>query len=54
MILLAPFLFALFDQTVVGTALPVIVTDLHGNDLCVRVVTISTAHLDDQRPDLTR
>ena len=29
-ILLALFLFAL-DQTVVGTALPRIVTDLHGN-----------------------
>ena len=38
-ILLALFLFAL-DQTVVGTALPVIVTDLHGNDLYVWVVTI--------------
>jgi len=31
-ILLALFLFAL-DQTVVGTALPRIVTDLHGNQL---------------------
>ncbi len=38
-ILLALFLFAL-DQTVVGTALPVIVTDLKGNDLYVWVVTI--------------
>ena len=38
-ILLALFLFAL-DQTVVGTALPVIVTDLQGNDLYVWVVTI--------------
>jgi EmrB/QacA subfamily drug resistance transporter len=38
-ILLALFLFAL-DQTVVGTALPVIVTDLNGNDLYVWVVTI--------------
>ena len=38
-ILLALFLFAL-DQTVVGTALPVIVTDLHGNDLYIWVVTI--------------
>ena len=38
-ILLALFLFAL-DQTVVGTALPVIVTNLHGNDLYVWVVTI--------------
>ncbi len=38
-ILLALFLFAL-DQTVVGTALPVIVTDLNGNNLYVWVVTI--------------
>ncbi len=38
-ILLALFLFAL-DQTVVGTALPVIVTDLNGNSLYVWVVTI--------------
>jgi EmrB/QacA subfamily drug resistance transporter len=38
-ILLALFLFAL-DQTVVGTALPRIVTDLHGNDLYTWVVTI--------------
>src|SRR6266513_4790930 len=38
-ILLALFLFAL-DQTVVGTALPQIVTDLHGNDLYVWAVTI--------------
>lgn len=38
-ILLAMFLSAL-DQTVVGTALPVIVTDLHGNELYVWVVTI--------------
>ena len=38
-ILLALFLFAL-DQTVVGTALPVIVTDLQGNNLYVWVVTI--------------
>src|SRR5712664_2671747 len=38
-ILLALFLFAL-DQTVVGTALPRIVTDLKGNDLYVWVVTI--------------
>jgi len=38
-ILLALFLFAL-DQTVVGTALPVIVTDLHGNDLYTWVVTV--------------
>ena len=38
-ILLALFLFAL-DQTVVGTALPVIVTDLNGNELYTWVVTI--------------
>lgn len=38
-ILLAPFLCAL-DQTVVGTALPVIVTDLHGNNLYTWVVTV--------------
>jgi multidrug resistance protein len=38
-ILLALFLFAL-DQTVVGTALPRIVTDLKGNDLYVWAVTI--------------
>jgi EmrB/QacA subfamily drug resistance transporter len=38
-ILLALFLFAL-DQTVVGTALPVILTDLAGNDLYVWAVTI--------------
>jgi MFS family permease len=38
-ILLALFLFAL-DQTVVGTALPVIVTDLHGNNLYTWVVTV--------------
>ncbi len=38
-ILLALFLFAL-DQTVVGTALPVIVTDLNGNEFYVWVVTI--------------
>ena len=38
-ILLALFLFAL-DQTVVGTALPKIVTDLKGNDLYVWAVTI--------------
>ncbi|HTC85512.1 MAG TPA: hypothetical protein VK656_02345, partial [Candidatus Acidoferrum sp.] len=38
-ILLAMFLFAL-DQTVVGTALPRIVTDLHGNDLYAWAVTI--------------
>jgi EmrB/QacA subfamily drug resistance transporter len=38
-ILLALFLFAL-DQTVVGTALPRIVTDLHGNSLYVWVVTV--------------
>ena len=38
-ILLALFLFAL-DQTVVGTALPVIVTDLNGNDLYVWAVTV--------------
>ena len=38
-ILLALFLFAL-DQTVVGTALPKIVTDLHGNDLYTWSITI--------------
>ncbi len=38
-ILLAMFLSAL-DQTIVGTALPRIVTDLHGNELYVWVVTI--------------
>ncbi|MFL5779362.1 MAG: MDR family MFS transporter [Chloroflexota bacterium] len=38
-ILLALFLFAL-DQTVVGTALPVIVTDLHGNNLYTWAVTV--------------
>jgi EmrB/QacA subfamily drug resistance transporter len=38
-ILLAMFLFAL-DQTVVGTALPVILTDLTGNELYTWVVTI--------------
>jgi EmrB/QacA subfamily drug resistance transporter len=38
-ILLALFLFAL-DQTVVGTALPRIVTDLRGNDLYTWVVTV--------------
>jgi EmrB/QacA subfamily drug resistance transporter len=38
-ILLALFLFAL-DQTVVGTALPRIVTDLKGNDLYAWVVTV--------------
>jgi multidrug resistance protein len=38
-ILLALFLFAL-DQTVVGTALPVIVTELNGNDLYVWAVTV--------------
>src|SRR5450755_3878735 len=38
-ILLALFLFAL-DQTVVGTALPRIVTDLKGNELYTWVVTV--------------
>jgi EmrB/QacA subfamily drug resistance transporter len=38
-ILLALFLFAL-DQTVVGTALPIIVTDLHGNEFYTWAVTI--------------
>jgi EmrB/QacA subfamily drug resistance transporter len=38
-ILLAMFLFAL-DQTVVGTALPRIVTELHGNDLYAWAVTV--------------
>src|SRR5262245_10611753 len=37
--ILGAILLAL-DQTVVGTALPVIVTDLNGNDLYVWVVTI--------------
>jgi len=38
-VLLGLFLTAL-DQTIVGTALPKIVTDLHGNDLYTWVVTI--------------
>ena len=38
-ILLGLFLSAL-DQTIVGTALPRIVTDLHGNELYTWVVTI--------------
>src|SRR6476661_8152142 len=38
-ILLALFLFAL-DQTVVGTALPIIVTDLNGNSLYTWAVTV--------------
>ena len=38
-ILLALFLFAL-DQTVVGTALPVIITDLHGEELYTWSVTV--------------
>src|SRR6266542_1400448 len=38
-ILLALFLFAL-DQTVVGTALPVIITDLHGDALYTWSVTV--------------
>src|ERR671926_357670 len=38
-ILLALFLFAL-DQTVVGTALPKIITDLRGNELYTWSVTI--------------
>src|SRR6476620_5613977 len=38
-ILLALFLFAL-DQTVVGTALPRIITDLNGNELYTWSVTI--------------
>ena len=38
-ILLVLFLFAL-DQTVVGTALPVIITELGGNDLYVWAVTV--------------
>jgi EmrB/QacA subfamily drug resistance transporter len=38
-VLLALFLAAL-DQTIVGTALPRILTDLHGNDLYTWVVTI--------------
>ena len=50
-ILLALFLFAL-DQTVVGTALPRIVTDLNGNDLYTWVGHDLPADGDDQRPDL--
>ena len=38
-ILLAMFLFAL-DQTIVGVALPKIVTDLQGNDLYTWAVTV--------------
>ena len=38
-ILLALFLFAL-DQTVVGTALPRIITDLHGEELYTWAVTV--------------
>src|SRR2546426_8981890 len=38
-ILLALFLFAL-DQTVVGTALPKIVTDLKGNEVYTWAVTV--------------
>ena len=38
-VLLALFLGAL-DQTIVGTALPQIVTDLNGNELYTWVVTI--------------
>src|SRR4051794_35677428 len=38
-ILLALFLFAL-DQTVVGVALPKIVTDLNGNDLYTWAITV--------------
>jgi EmrB/QacA subfamily drug resistance transporter len=38
-ILLGLFLSAL-DQTIVGTALPTVVTDLHGNSLYIWVVTI--------------
>jgi EmrB/QacA subfamily drug resistance transporter len=38
-VLLALFLAAL-DQTIVGTALPTILTDLHGNDLYTWVVTV--------------
>ena len=50
-ILLALFLFAL-DQTVVGTALPVIVTDLHGNDLYTWVVTVYLLTSTISGPDL--
>ena len=50
-ILLAMFLFAL-DQTVVGTALPVIVTELGGNELLHVVGHDLPADVHDQRPDL--
>ena len=48
-ILLGLFLSAL-DQTIVGTALPTIVTDLGGNDLYTWVVTIYLLTSDDHRP----
>ena len=50
-ILLALFLFAL-DQTVVGTALPRIVTDLHGNEPLHVGRHDLPADGHDQRPDL--
>ena len=50
-ILLALFLFAL-DQTVVGTALPIIVTDLNGNYAVHVGGHDLPADVDDQRPDL--
>ena len=50
-ILLALFLFAL-DQTVVGTALPIISTELNGAGAVHVGVHDLPAHLDDQRPDL--
>ncbi|MGZ6269356.1 MAG: EmrB/QacA family drug resistance transporter, partial [Candidatus Limnocylindrales bacterium] len=38
--ILLGLLLGALDQTVVGTALPHIVTDLHGNELYTWVVTI--------------
>ena len=50
-IMLTMFLSAL-DQTIVGTALPRIVTDLNGNALYVWVVTVYLLAVDDHRADL--
>ncbi len=50
-ILLALFLFAL-DQTVVGTALPRIVTDLRGDTLYTWVVTVYLLTATISGPDL--
>ena len=50
-ILLVLFLFAL-DQTVVGTALPVIVTELGGNELYVWAVTVYLLTSTISRADL--